>query len=198
MRIILPLSFLIISIGLFFLIIDPVFSDVKDLRSDTTIYKTALDNSAELQNIRDALIDDYKNIKKEDKDRLLHFLPNNIDNIDLILEIERLANQNGLPIKNFIFNVEDLNKKVVIDEDDGNNFMDDFSGGSLPYGVFPLEFTLVGRYNSFLNFLKDLESNLRLIDIRSISLIVPNKTDNSTVDPNSYDYSLKIETYWLK
>jgi Tfp pilus assembly protein PilO len=183
MRIIIPLSFIIISIGAFFLVIDPIFSDAKEIRSEVSAYKTALDNSAQLQKIRDSLIEEYKNVKKEDKDRLLHFLPNNVDNIELILEIERLANQNGLPVKNFIFSVEDLNKKVVIDEDDGNNFMDDFSGGNLPYGVFPIEFTLTGRYNSFLNFLKEIESNLRLIDIRSVSLTVPNKTDNSTVDP---------------
>jgi Tfp pilus assembly protein PilO len=198
MRIIIPLSFIIISIGAFFLVIDPIFSDAKEIRSEVSAYKTALDNSAQLQKIRDSLIEEYKNVKKEDKDRLLHFLPNNVDNIELILEIERLANLNGLPVKNFIFSVEDLNKKVFVDEEDGDTSSGGSSGGNLPYGVFPIEFTLTGRYNSFLNFLKEIESNLRLIDIRSVSLTVPNKTDNNTVDPYSYDYSLKVETYWLK
>lgn len=198
MRIIIPLSFIIISIGAFFLVIDPIFGDVKEMRTEVSAYKTALDNSAQLQNIRDALIEEYKNVKIEDKDRLLHFLPNNVDNIELILEIERLANLNGLPVKNFIFSVEDLNKEVPMIEDENGSSLDYDSDGNLPYGVFPIEFTLTGRYSSFLNFLKEIESNLRLIDIRSISLTVPNKTDNSIVDLNSYDYSLKVETYWLK
>lgn len=198
MRIIIPLSFILIAVGLFFLAIDPMFGEVKKLRFEVNAYKTALNSSSELQEIRDSLVEEYKNVKKEDKDRLLHFLPDSIDNIDLILEIERLANLNGMPVKNFVFNIEDLNQKAFVDDEDGGSLLDSNSRDNLPYGVFPIEFTLQGRYNSFLSFLKELESNLRLIDIRSVSLKIPEKTNDSTIDQNSYDYSLKVETYWLK
>ncbi|MFA6355047.1 MAG: hypothetical protein WCW65_01310, partial [Candidatus Paceibacterota bacterium] len=62
------------------------------------------------------------------------------------------------------------------------------------------EFTTEGDYDSFVLFLKDLEFNLRLADVKSISFVVPDSSGKpvSGVDPNVYRYSLKVETYWLK
>ena len=74
----------------------------------------------------------------------------------------------------------------------------------MPYGIFPIEFVVDGNYDTFLAFLKDLEHNLRLVDIKSVSFVVPSAAATSavssgvTTNPNIYSYTLKIETYWLK
>lgn len=202
MRLILPISFIIVAVVLFFVIIDPLYGDVKQLRADVNTYNIALNNSTELQKTRDSLIEVYKNIKKEDKDRLEHFLPSTINNIELILEIEKIANLHGVPIKDIKFDSTKPSEKneasntarndVVVAENDPANY--------LPYGVFPLEFTVEGNYDTFLSFLQDLEHNLRLVDVKSISFTVPQSTTGTinTVNPNIYSYQLKVETYWLK
>jgi Tfp pilus assembly protein PilO len=207
MRIIIPLSFIVISVAIFFLGLNPIYKKMTVIRKEVKIYKEALDNSSELQAIRDSLIEKYKNIKKEDRDRLNQFLPTNIDNIELILEIERIANLNGMPIENIVSNAEDLKKKVITDEEGKSGSKLD-SVNNLPYGVFPFEFTVRGRYESFLNFLKELESNLRLIDIRDLTISVSEKpsststssgtNSNTNTEGSFYNYSLKVETYWLK
>lgn len=199
MKLISSILFIIISVVLFFVLIDPLYAGVKQLRTDVSTYNTALNNSTELQKTRDSLIDTYKNVKTEDKDRLTHFLPNTIGNIELILEIEKIANLHGMPIGNIRFDTNNLENQsatntgnVVVAETNPTDY--------LPYGIFPMEFIIEGKYDTFVTFLKDLEHNLRLVDVRSISFDVPAPviTQGGTIDNNIYSYTLKVETYWLK
>ena len=200
MRLIFSISFIIISIALFFVFTDPIYGDIRQLNTEVNTYNTALNNSTELQKTRDGLIEIYKNVKNEDKANLEHFLPTTIGNIQLILEIEKIANIYGMPIKDIKFETKSLEEgivnkdNVVVAEKDPSDY--------LPYGVFPMEFVIEGRYDDFVDFLKDLERNLRLVDVKSISFLVPAAGAGAgvgvTTNPNIYSYTLKIEIYWLK
>jgi Tfp pilus assembly protein PilO len=200
MKLILPISFIVITGILFFVIANPLYGEVKLLKTEATTYNLALDNSTELKNIRDSLVGTYKNITKEDKDRLDHFLPNTVGNIELILEIEKIANIHGLSIKNTKF--DSLKSKTANSAQGGSNTVvvaEADPANNLPYGVFPIEFVIEGKYDSFLSFLNDLEHNLRLVDLKSVSFTIPSSTTpGDTTDPNIYSYTLKLETYWLK
>jgi hypothetical protein len=198
MKLITPILFLTITIVLFFVVIDPLYGDVKQLRTDVSTYNTALNNSTELQKTRDSLVNIYKDVKTEDKERLIHLLPSTIGNIELILEIEKIANLHGMPIGNIRFDTKSLEGKdttntktdnIVVAESDPTSY--------LPYGIFPMDFIIEGRYDTFIEFLKDLEQNLRLVDIKSVSFSVP-ASSGGTVDSSIYRYSVKVETYWLK
>ena len=203
MRLIFSISFIIVSVALFFVFTDPIYSDIRDLNTAVAAYNGALDNSTELQKTRDTLLNVYKNIPQTDKDNLSHFLPDTIGNIELILEIEKIANLYGMPVKNIKFETASLEQgtvnksNVVVAEKDPADY--------LPYGVFPMEFVIEGRYDTFVTFLKDLEHNLRLVDVKSISFIVPAQSAGGTVtsttdltNPNIYSYVLDIQIYWLK
>lgn len=177
---------------------------MSSLRTEVATYNVALNNSKELQATRDQLTENYKNINKLDRERLERFLPNTVNNIRFILEIERIANMHSMPIKNVRFQPErvsgdgtpDVNKTPA---KQGTTVVTSGNQAtSLPYGSFPIEFTTEGDYNTFVLFLKDLERNLRLIDIKSISFTVPQADKSGIINPNIYTYNLKIETYWLK
>lgn len=205
MKFIFSILLIIISIILFFWIVNPLYSDVSTLRTEVATYNVALNNSKELQATRDQLTENYKNINKLDRERLERFLPNTVNNIRFILEIERIANMHSMPIKNVRFQPEKVSGDV---SSDANKVVTPKQGttvvtsgnqvASLPYGSFPIEFSTEGDYNTFVLFLKDLEHNLRLIDIKSISFTVPQPDKNGIINPNIYTYNLKIETYWLK
>lgn len=195
MKLISSILFLIISIIVFFVVIDPLYGDVTQLRTDVSTYNVALSNSTELQKTRDSLIETYKKVKIEDRNRLTHLLPSTIGNIELILEIEKIANLHGMPIGDIKFETKNLEGKDSTTKDTtvvADNNPNDY----LPYGIFPMEFIIEGRYDTFIEFLKDLEHNLRLVDIKSIAFDVPAQGNMS--DSNVYRFTLKVETYWLK
>jgi hypothetical protein len=198
MKLFTPILFTLLAIALFFVVVDPLRRDVSGLKGEIVAYNLALDNSTYLEKTQDALLDAYKNIKSEDKERLERFLPNTVNNIKFILEIERLANQYSMPIKNIKFETP-----AVASQANGNNsnlVISSEPTSAKPYGAFTIEFMTEGTYDSFNRFLKDMEYNLRLVDVKSISFSVPSPTTKPAegTDPNVYDYSLKVETYWLK
>ncbi|MEK7586007.1 MAG: hypothetical protein AAB477_02115 [Patescibacteria group bacterium] len=199
MKFIFSILLLIISGILFFTIVDPLYGDVSKLRTEVATYNIALDNSTDLQKTRDQLVDNYKNINKDDKERLDHFLPNTVNNIKFILEIERIANSHSMPVKNIRFEPQKTSDVKTTANGNTTVITSSDPSASLPYGSFPIEFTTEGDYNTFVLFLKDIERNLRLVDVKSINFTVP-QLDKTTlgIDPNNYTYNLKVETYWLK
>ena len=203
MRLFTPILILLTSVIAFFMVVDPLRQSVSSLSSDIGTYNAALDNSTSLQKTEDTLLASYKNISQDDKDRLEHFLPNTVDNIKFILEIESIANKYGMSIKNIKFETpisasgqavstapNSSNSGLVISSDPKS---------ALPYGNFSIEFDTTGSYSSFLSFMKEVERNLRLVDIQSVNFTVPaSATPTPGATDPSFDYSLKVETYWLK
>ncbi len=196
MRFLFPLSLILIACILFFAVVNPMRAEVAQLGSDVLIYNTALDNSTELQKTRDQLVDVYKNIKQEDKDRLAHFLPNTVNNIRFILEIEQIANLHSMPIENIKFQAQESIPEAPKGAN-GTVITSNNPAIALPYGIFPVEFTTTGSYEAFGQFLQDIEHNLRLVNVKSISFTTPTQ-QQAIADPNTYTYLLKVETYWLK
>lgn len=196
MRFIFPILFIIISIALFFYVVDPMYSDISKLRADVATYNLALSNSKDLQKQKDVLLEKYKNIKPEDKARLERFLPNTVNNIKFILEIERIANIHGMPLKNIKF--ENQAEAVMTPDTKSNVITATDPLSYRTYGVFPIEFMTEGTYETFTEFLKDIEHNLRLVDIKSVGFTVPQGKATDTNNPNIFSYTLKVETYWLK
>lgn len=196
MKLIFPILFILISVLVFIFGTNPMYKDVTLLRSGIDTYNKALGNSAELQNKQDVLLKDYNEIKQEDKNRLENLLPDSVNNIGLILEIERIANLHGMPIKDIKFEA----KKKDTAPADPNIIVAEELIDRRPYGVFPIEFSTDGKYDNFVLFLKDLEYNLRLVDVKSVTFSIPDTSAKGEeyVDPNIYHYTLKVETYWLK
>ena len=202
MKILFPISLIFTSIIVFFLITDPLYKDVKQLKIDMSTYDSALLSANDLKDKRDALLEKYRNIKQEDKDRLEVLLPNTVSNIKFVLEIERIANLHGIPLKDIKFDGKNLpENKDVTEAENAIVLSEEEVLSYKPYGIFPIEFATEGNYESFLSFLKDLELNLRLMDIKSISFTVPDETagaGGATSDPNVYNFIIKVDTYWLK
>ena len=78
---------------------------------------------------------------------------------------------------------------------------------NMEYGSWDLEFSTTGTYNNFLSFIRDIEQNLRIVDIASINfssstLALGGKTGAGGASdpalPETYKYDFKIKTYWLK
>lgn len=204
MRIIMPIILTGVAGLVFFMLTNPIYNDMSALSLDVGSYNEALDNSKALENERDKLTLKYNTINPDNLIKLKKLLPDNVDNIRLILEIEKIALPYGMVLKDVKYSAAVSNtekttatKGAVI------------QGGVAPktpkdYGIFNLEFSVSGTYDNFISFIKDLESNLRIVDISSITFS-SSGTDTGGNNNNSktnlseiYKYDFAIKTYWLK
>lgn len=193
-RFILPIIFIGISIGTFFMVTNPIYQQIPILRAEVDSYNEALNNSKALENERDKLTSKFNSINKEDLDKLEKLLPDNIDNIRLILEIEKIASPYGMVLKDVKYNAEEsVEAKPTNAKQAGSATK---PANNKDYKVLNMEFSVSGTYNNFINFTKDLESNLRIVDISSISF--SSEVDSKTNPSGLYKYNFKIKTYWLK
>lgn len=213
MRNLFPIIFIIISIVLFFTVVNPMYSKAKKVKSDVSVYNTALTNATKLQKTRDDLVKNYHNVTDSDKIKLDHFLPNTVDNIQLILQIQNIATAHGLVLKNIKFDSASDSGKTTENQNQAmpaNNVTANAAtnaANNLPYGTFDISFSVDARYEDFISFLKDLETNIRLVNVKNISFNVPAPTDKNTtrssggeapLDPSIFTYTLKVQTFWLK
>jgi hypothetical protein len=195
MKFFFPIFAFLIAGALFFTIISPWYGQVSELKVDVAAYNVALANSKYLEQTQQKLLDQYNGITVDDKTRLEHFLPSSINNIEFILQIEQIANVHNMPIKNIKFDNPQPTGRTANGQ--GGVVTATDPKDNKPYGTFPLEFSTSGTYDTFLSFLKDLEHNLRIIDIQSISFVVP-PSSKEDPNPNTYEFTFKVNTYWLK
>lgn len=179
MRALLPILFVVIAAGIFFGFIDPAYSRVQSLRAEEARFDQALTRSKELQEKRDQLLSEYNTFPQENLSRLQKLLPDNVDNVRLILDFDALASEYGMRLRSVALERNETRSQrgqVGVDE----------SG----YESLVLSFSISSPYASFRSFLEELERSLRLVDVSSISF--------SSSGTGIYDYAIAVKTYWLK
>ncbi len=155
-----------ISIILLFLFIDPLWSSVKMLKTETTEQKQEIINIETLLSDVQKLEQEYQEINIDMNDVFLA-LPKEKDIPYLMNQFEILASNNGLLLESMKFD-EEINRK---NEDDSSrdvrrSSQPDNSLSPFPYLSF--EIILNGSYDGIKGYLESLGDNIRLMDVRKI------------------------------
>ncbi len=176
-----PIILLGASIGLFVLYTNPTYQAAKVVLVDVNAYNDALNKSQELRTIRDEKIAAFNTFSPENKARLVSILPDNVDNIHLIIDINNIAARHGLALKN-------VSLGTISDSATNRGAIAIGASGS-PVGSVELGFSVSSSYDNMLALIQDLEHSLRVMDIEKISFTAGEK--------DLSDYSFTIRTYWL-
>jgi Tfp pilus assembly protein PilO len=179
MKIFTPVLLLALAAVLFFWYIDPTYGKVKDLLATQAQLDEALSRARELQNVRDQLLSRYNTFPQADMDKLQKLLPDHIDNVRLILDLDSMAAKYGMRVKN-----------VTTDDDNSRAAQGELGPDESAYESVILSFTVTGTYDTFRQFLADLEKSLRLVDVVGL--------DFNANDTGIYDFTFHVKTYWLK
>jgi Tfp pilus assembly protein PilO len=181
MKLFFPIFMIIIAGAIFFWYIDPTYADVKNLLAEESQYNDALTKAQELQSVRDQLLARYNTFAQGDLDRLQKLLPDHVDNIRLILDLDSMASKYGMRVHN-----------VSIDNPTGSVAAapDELGAGSNNYESINFSFVVTGTYDTFRRYLSDLEQSLRLVDVVGITF--------TPTDTGIYDFTIHLTTYWLK
>ena len=179
----------------------PILGEITTIKQDVVSYNEALDNAKNLESERDKLTKKFNSIDPDNLLKLQKFLPDAVDNIRLILESEKIASPYGMVLKNISYDSQDKSTNSTSSSStgiSGDKIKKDTTKG---YGIWNLGFSTEGSYSDFISFTKDLESNLRIVDIDSVTFSSNSAGGVSLgkVKPNDYyGYTFKIKTYWLK
>lgn len=176
---------IVTAIGLFSYYIDPTYKQVKQLRAQEADFAEALENTSKVQDFLAELQTKYNSFSEADHVRIERLLPDSVDNVRLIIEIDKIASRHNMVFADV--QTSDTRSRTAPSQIAGAIGEE----GARPYASAPLSFTVTGSYGGFLNFLQDIEKSLRVMDITDIG-IKPGK------DSDEYDFDIKLRTYWLK
>lgn len=185
----LPIFMLVASVGLYFGFIDPTYQDALVLKEKKAEFDTAMNNANQLVVRREALNEKINAFPKADLDRMDKLLPDHVDNVKLIMEVDRIALKYGMSLREV-----QLQGLSLLDSKKPESISPVIGVPPKDYDNVSLSFSVVSSYPTFKQFLKELEDNLRISDVESVSFSVPRDARN----PDIYQYALSLRTYWLK
>ena len=162
-----------VAIILFWVLTLPLYNRISDLDA-------AIKEREDLLNSRNAIIANIKVLNKEyqkrisDITKLSAIVPSKKSVAEALSALDDMSTRNGVILTNSSITGQKANDNIN------------------PYELLALDMNLNGSYVSLTNFLKALESNLRLIDIVSIDAAAG--SGNSTV----LNFVAKGNAYYLK
>lgn len=182
---------LIIAATAFFGYTNPAYSHVKDLQGQASQLDQILSEASEFQRLKSALLFKYNSLPSDQLVRLQKLLPDHVDNVRLILDVDSLAAKDGLSLENVIIN--------AADDGSGSNAanagaLGEINAQNIPYDSLTLQFRTSGSYEKFVQFMRELEASLRLVDVVELSASA-NAADSKSP---TYSFNVKVRTYWLK
>lgn len=177
-----PVVLVLIAIGLFFGYINPTYSGpIADLRTEIRSYDSALVAAKKFNEKESELIAQKGSIASEDIARVNAFLPDGVDNVQLILDLNALASRSGLSLSNFDISVSKN------DQNPGDKLS---LASESPIESLDLSVTATGNYASFKSFITGAEWSLRPLDLVELSV-----DDSAT---GVYTYNMTFRIYWLR
>lgn len=176
---------IVLAIGIYFTFTKDKVAELDAIKTVNAEYRKAIDNAALLIQTRDKVMQDDINISEENNLRLEKILPDNVDNVRLIIDVkDNIAARHGLFLKGI---------KTTTPDTTGESGSRGVDPGLVPtsYGTVGLSFSVTTSYQTFISFLRDLEASLRVMDVERLSI-------STGTGAGTYDFSIDLNTYWLK
>jgi Tfp pilus assembly protein PilO len=181
------LILIVLAIGVYFTYTSGQIDVLKSIQAENNQYLSAIDNAKKLISLRDSVLNQYNAISDGDKARLDKLVPDNIDNVRLIIDISGIAARHGLTAAG-IKTSADTNISAASTPSQNASKSIISGGGGL--STVTVTFNVTTTYTNFITFIQDLERSLRILDVTSITL--------SASDSGTYTYGVTLNTYWLK
>lgn len=202
---IISIIFIIASLLLTFIYVSPTYNgitgsseitkkSVKELKAEKERYVAALQKVREIEEVRNGLLTKYNAIQGSDREKLIKMVPENIDSVRLIIDINNIASAYNFTLKDISINQAPTtpvrrDSSEVVPTTQKN------------YSYVTLSFNVTGAYNNLMAFMSDLERSLRIIDIEALKIdIIENQsapTKGKTQGELNYKMSVTMKTYFM-
>lgn len=196
------------SIWGIFGIVRPHYGTITALRAQQSEYEATLAKASEARIMRETLLGEYNSIQPEEWDKMNKMLPNESRGVQLAQDMSELARTFGIKITKFSFDdgggaagasSPSAGAEATLEDDSVIQDINIPAGPALQSRKLQISFTFEATYPDFLRFLREIERNLELSDVRSLTLSRGAQAQAVSGTPsNRYTLALKIDTYWVQ
>lgn len=202
---IIPLLLLIGAIGLFVGYTQPTYGgSVAVLKEEIASLDSALHAAEQFKQKEAQLIQQRSAMPAEQLARLESFLPDSVDNVQLIVDLNSLASRSGIQLSEFSIAEESqgdssVSAAAVSGAPGASPLTSPGTAGqgntlalqsSEPTESLELSVSATGSYAAFRTFLTSVEQSLRPLDVIELTV----KDSNTGV----YTYDVTFRLYWLR
>ncbi len=180
----LPILSFVLAIVIFFGYVSPTWSgSIAQTRAAIEHNERALAAASQYTEQQNHLASARDAIDPTGLMRLQTFLPDSVDNVGLILDLNALAARSGLSLSKV-----DVAPTAAPTSSTAGTAQGAASKG--PVSSVDMTLSAVGSYSALQKFLQGVERSARLLDIRELSV----KGSETGV----YTYQMKLRLYWLR
>lgn len=191
---ILPSLALLVSIGIFFGYVNPTWNgSISTTKKAITADDQALSAAGDYTKRQNELASARNAIDPQALSRLDAFLPDSVDNVGLILDLNALAARAGLSLSNIdvaASTKQGSSAGTSAQTAPAGSAVPGSSGQQSPIGSVDLTLSALGTYSGLQTFLTGVEQSERLLDVRD--LVVKGS------DTGVYTYQMTVRLYWLR
>lgn len=175
---------MLLSGAVYVIWIDTPYKDVATLREKAKVIEGYIADADSAQAKLDKITEKYKAFPQDGDHRLQVLLPEKIDTVRLVIDVNEIAMRHGMTIS------KPMASKAAKDETSARE-----------YAPYSLSFTTTATYKVFREFLGDLERSLALREIVSLAFTSSESTpdSNGVVSPeySTYSFGITIASYGL-
>jgi Tfp pilus assembly protein PilO len=182
---------IVLAIGIYVTFTRAKLAEVNATRAVNLQFSTAIDNASRLISVRDEVQKQYRDLSESDRKRLDKMLPDSVDNIRLVIDLDDLANKKRLVLRNIKASVPPAQKQPPAPATGPGAASARINTIPAPtLDTVSVSFSLTATYEQLIDFLQAIEANLRIMDVTKLSVAV-----NAT---GGYDFNVDLKTYWLR
>lgn len=174
------IAYIVLALAIGYAFIYSSLGDINSLSDQKQKYLDSMDMITTIENKKAELQTKFDQIPAADKENIDTVLPNSLDFVKLVSQIDAVASGYGVSITNISLKENGSPSGGTIDT----------AAPAKPYSSAVIGFSFNASYDKFNAFVGNLEKSLRILDIKSVRL---QSNDNGT-----YSYDVEFETYWLE
>jgi hypothetical protein len=186
---------IVLAIGTYMTFTRAKLAEVNEVRAVNDQYIAAIGNADQLIKVRDKVLKDYNALSDQDRVRLDKMLPDTVDNIRLIIDLNSVALRHGFSLRNISASASNSNKPASNAQQSQDAPRGSGGAGStIPTPVLDtvkVSFSVTAPYQQFIDLMKDLEANLRIMDVTHLTV-------TAAQAGGAYDFGVELKTYWLR
>ncbi len=191
----LGIVFFVGSLVMYFELISPSYDETLSLKGDEASRQQFLDSEKKAVDKVKGLIAEYDTANGEIQRVVSLVLPIEPDAPGAIAQLYGLSQKNNLQLTSISVSGSGLSNTSPVSGLRPSNLK---SALQRPLGTLSLTTALTGSYEDFKTFLSELQTNIRIFDLKSLSATPIFKVgkDKSTQEISGYTFNISVATYY--